>query len=375
MLSFWEKEHFQSYDIGIVGAGIVGLSTAISIKEADKNLKVVILERGLLPTGASTKNAGFACVGSFTEIVDDLQHNSLDEVVGLMQMRYEGLAMLKGRLGEKNMDYQENGSHELLFGEAQVDLDIMAAVNEKTNAILGRKAFSVSHKKSVFGGGVKMLIENHLEGSLNTGLLMQSLINIALRLGVEIKTGYTVKSIKRTENGIHLVHSSLPLLVKKIAFCTNAFTSLILPDLIIAPGRGQVLVTKPLKKLSFQGIYHFDAGYYYFRNYKNRVIFGGGRSIDKAGEATTEFGINEKIQLDLKDKLARIILPNQAFEIDYYWSGIMAFGADKNPIVKKVGLHQFVAVKLGGMGIAIGSMVGAQLANMIIQDLNEDDLS
>ena len=33
MLSFWEKQSFQNFDIIIVGAGVVGLSTAASIKE------------------------------------------------------------------------------------------------------------------------------------------------------------------------------------------------------------------------------------------------------------------------------------------------------------------------------------------------------
>ncbi|MGZ5243758.1 MAG: hypothetical protein ACXWW0_07675 [Bacteroidia bacterium] len=33
MLSFWERESFLHYDIIIIGSGIVGLSTAISLKE------------------------------------------------------------------------------------------------------------------------------------------------------------------------------------------------------------------------------------------------------------------------------------------------------------------------------------------------------
>ena len=374
MLSFWEKEHFQSYDIAIVGAGIVGLSTAISLKESDKSLNIVILERGVLPTGASSKNAGFACIGSFTEIKDDLKQTPMQEVLALIQLRYEGLALLKARTGIKNIDYQEEGSHELLFDNEVVELGEMDYINEEISKVLGKKAFSISNKKFAFGKQVKTVVENHLEGSLNTGLMMRRLLFIATQMGIEIKTGYEVKDVTNEGACIQIRHHALPLTVEKIAYCTNAFTNRLFPALNIAPGRGMVMVTKPIKALSFKGIFHFDAGYYYFRNYKNRIIFGGGRSIDKATETTSDFGINQKIQFDLEDKIKHIILPNQSFEIDYYWSGIMAFGSDKKPIIKKVKPHQFVAAKLGGMGVAIGSKVGAELASLIIQDLNKDVL-
>ena len=79
MLSFWEIESLISYDYIIVGGGITGLSTAISIKEKDASKNILIIERGVLPTGASTKNAGFACFGSMTELIDDMEQNGVNE--------------------------------------------------------------------------------------------------------------------------------------------------------------------------------------------------------------------------------------------------------------------------------------------------------
>ena len=73
MISLWEKRSLISYDIIIIGAGITGLSTAASLKEKNPKLNILVLERGLLPTGASTKNAGFACFGSLTELRNDLK--------------------------------------------------------------------------------------------------------------------------------------------------------------------------------------------------------------------------------------------------------------------------------------------------------------
>jgi glycine/D-amino acid oxidase-like deaminating enzyme len=53
--------------------------------------------------------------------------------------------------------------------------------------------------------------------------------------------------------------------------------------------------------------------------------------------------------------------------IDMEWSGIMAFGEDKNPIIKKESDTIVVGAKLGGMGVAIGSQVGKQLAELLTE--------
>jgi glycine/D-amino acid oxidase-like deaminating enzyme len=63
--------------------------------------------------------------------------------------------------------------------------------------------------------------------------------------------------------------------------------------------------------------------------------------------------------------LDEMILPNQTYEIDHVWSGIMAFGEDKSPIVKQVSDNIFCAVRLGGMGVAIGSLVGKEAIDLM----------
>ena len=61
-LSYWERSIYtEGIDFTIVGSGIVGLSTALHLRKANPKAKITILERGYLPTGASTKNAGLAC--------------------------------------------------------------------------------------------------------------------------------------------------------------------------------------------------------------------------------------------------------------------------------------------------------------------------
>ena len=87
MLSFWEIESFLTYDYIIIGSGIIGLSTAISLKERLPESSVLVLDRGLFPVGASTRNAGFACFGSLTEILSDIELNGPDKTLGVIENR------------------------------------------------------------------------------------------------------------------------------------------------------------------------------------------------------------------------------------------------------------------------------------------------
>lgn len=95
MLSYWEQESFLAYDHIIIGAGIVGLSVSIEFALRYPNQKILILERGWLPSGASTRNAGFACMGSASELLEDLNLMSETAVFSLFEKRKKGLEKLR----------------------------------------------------------------------------------------------------------------------------------------------------------------------------------------------------------------------------------------------------------------------------------------
>ena len=55
-LSYWEHQSFFGpADVAIIGAGLVGLTAALYLKPLRPTWRVVVLERGALPSGASTK--------------------------------------------------------------------------------------------------------------------------------------------------------------------------------------------------------------------------------------------------------------------------------------------------------------------------------
>jgi hypothetical protein len=107
-----------------------------------------------------------------------------------------------------------------------------------------------------------------------------------------------------------------------------------------------------------------DEGFYYFRNVGQQVLLGGGRNLDPEGETTREFGQTELIQESLTALLRQVIIPGIPFRIAHRWSGIMGVGPQKKPIVRKFSDNVACGVRLGGMGVAIGSHIGMELAGL-----------
>ncbi len=370
MLSFWEKDFYLKYNQIVVGSGIVGLSTAIALKERNPKHRVLVLEKGLLPTGASTKNAGFACFGSLSEVLVDLKTMAEADVIKLIKYRWDGLQLLRKRLGDEKMDYHQWGGYELLGDASDAVLAGLDHVNDLLHPLFEQKVYRMSSRQiSTFGfnkSRVKQMVFNPLEGQIHTGKMMKNLLLLATQLGVEVITGAEVLAFEEKSHGVEIaLDGGLKFTAEKVAFCTNAFTQLLLPDVELVPGRGTVLITKPIKDLPFCGTFHYEEGYYYFRNYKNRVIFGGGRNVDLHTEETLNFHVNPTILHRLKSDLSDLILPDRQFEIDHTWSGIMAFGPNKKPIVTSYNDHIFLGVRLGGMGVAIGSRLGVELAEQM----------
>ena len=380
MLSYWESQSFLNYHYIIIGSGITGLSTAIELKEKFPHRSVLVLERGLLPTGASTRNAGFACMGSVTELLDDLKSSTEEEVVQLFNRRREGLWKLRMRLGDEAIGYAERGSYELISKAETDSLNKIDYLNSLLQSSSGKPVFKLAnHKMDEFGfpkNNVAALIENFGEGELHTGKMMRALIDLAFKKGVEIKTGAPVRNYVEEETGIAVnVFNSfsgeeITFKANKLILCTNAFTRDFLPEEDVIPGRGQVLITAPVKGLKLKGIFHFDKGYYYFREINGRVLLGGGRNADFEKETSTALALNDEIQQLLEEKLKEIILPGTPFTIEQRWSGIMAFGANKFPIIRQFSRNIYGAFRLGGMGVALGSKVAEELVELILKTEN-----
>jgi len=368
-LSYWEnKSWFQSVDFTIIGSGIVGLNCALSLRKKFPGAKILVLERGLLPSGASTKNAGFACYGSLSEIVEDLNHHSEEEVFNLVKMRLDGLDFLRKNLGDTTIEYKEWGGSEL-FRDDDIQLfenclEQQVRVNKLLEPLFKTDAFKESKNEFGFQKIINNVFFTPFEGQIDTGKMMVALVKKAISENILILNGVEVTQYNDYKSRVSIeIKPHFQFETNKLLIATNGFANEILEE-DIQPARAQVLVTKPIKNLHLKGNFHLDRGYNYFRNIDGRILLGGGRNLDFHQEETTELGITEKIQTHLNSLLKEVILPNQPFEIDQRWSGIMGVGSQKKPIIKQLSDNAYCGIRLGGMGVAIGSLIGKELAEL-----------
>lgn len=369
-LSYWERDiYFQNVDFVVIGSGIVGLSTAYHLRLKYPGAKILVLEKGRMPEGASTKNAGFACFGTLSEIIGYLASNPEEEIYRLVERRYKGIQKLRALLGDEIIDYRQWGGFEIFRAEdreqMEKSLSEMDSINAWLRPVFGEEVFKKSERDFGFKNTVGM-IETRFEGQIHTGRMMKALMKRVVSNDIAILNAVEVTRLSDARSHVDLeLNGTFNLTCRKVFLCTNAFTRK-LYDLDVVPARAQVLVTQPLENLPFRGCFHFDEGFYFFRNTGNRVLFGGGRNLDIEGETTTEFATTARIQNQLETYLREIILPGQPFEIEYRWSGIMGMGAQRNPIVKQLSDNVYCGVRLTGTGVAIGSLVGEELADLLV---------
>jgi gamma-glutamylputrescine oxidase len=374
-VSVWEKESFYSHkNVIIAGSGFVGLWCAYWLKKNHPKLSVAIVDRGVIPTGASTRNAGFACFGSVTELIADTAKSGEDLMLQLVEMRYKGLKKITKIFSHKEIGYESFGGYELITDNQGFDINMLRSnidsLNHKLKKIIKKeKAFFLNDDKiAEFGfANVHHLIENKLEGQLHSGKLCQSLLKLVQSMGVTVLNSIEIKSFEKINSKTVLkTNQPFSLSTDQLLICTNAFAKQLLPELDVEPARGQVLVTSEIPNLSWKGTFHYDQGFYYFRNLGNRILLGGARNKAFEQEHTYDLSTSKNIQAELEHFLHEKILPATEFNIEYRWSGIMGVGAEKMPIVKKIADGIFCAVRMGGMGVALAPVIGADVAKKMM---------
>ena len=396
-ISVWEQStYFAHKDLVIVGCGFVGLWTAYEAIHQNPKLQITILERGTIPSGASTRNAGFSCFGSVSELMSDVQLMGESAMLETVKMRYDGLQRIQEVFKAKEIDYDEWGGYELFEGKKTIkdtkvskgssnelyDISKLESDIAYLNKILA-PALKTPKKngkylpiytnaskdiKKLGFQGIEALAFNQLEGQLNSAKLVLALQKAVQAKGVQILFSTEVQKFKSHKKGVTITTNlDAPLETKQFLVCTNGFAKQLIPNLDVVPARGQVFVTEPIKNLKFKGCFHFDEGYYYFRNLGNRLLLGGARNADFKNEKTYSLATSATIQKVLEKFMMERILPKgtKKPKIELRWSGTMGIGSIKKPIIKQVQPNVYCAVRMSGMGVAIAPIVAKKALKLM----------
>jgi glycine/D-amino acid oxidase-like deaminating enzyme len=395
-ISVWEQStYFAPKDLVIVGCGFVGLWTAYEAIQKNPKLNITILERGTIPSGASTRNAGFSCFGSVSELIYDVQLMGEANMLETVKMRYDGLQRIQKVFKASEIDYNQWGGYELFeaqknknsknnktkkpvgYDVSKLDNDIaylnkilapVLKTPKKNGKYLPIYTNATKDIKKLGFQGIEALAYNQLEGQLNSAKLVLALQKAVQSKGVQILFNTEVKKFKSHSKGV-TIHTNLeaPLESKQFLVCTNGFAKQLIPSLDVVPARGQVFVTEPIPNLKFKGCFHFDEGYYYFRNVGNQLLLGGARNADFKNEKTFSLETSSIIQKVLEQFMMERILPkgSKKPKIELRWSGTMGMGKIKKPIIQALQPNVYCAVRMSGMGVAIAPIVAKKVVQLM----------
>lgn len=372
--SYWEHKGFGNADWVVVGAGLVGLQSARRIKETFPNSRVMVFDEHAVGNAASLRNAGFACFGSAGEMLDEINRTSEMDAVALYEKRYLGIQNLLNRYGSQKIGFESSGGLEVFSlsdsDEAQKVISGLNELNGLLKSVHGEVSFEL---KDTTATGMQVLSEGvfaPLEGGLQSHLLYHVVRQDALASGVEIYEGLQVLDWEDHPELVRVhLNNGMRIDCQRLLICTNGFSRRLISDLAVAPARGQVFVTQLFDELPFKGIYHANMGYIYFRELGNRLLIGGARNLDFVGESTMEMEVTDAFRIYLKNYLETVVLPGKEVSFDYEWSGVMGMDENRNPIVGWHSNRVCLAVRMGGMGVALSSWVADEVVRVVRGDL------
>ena len=361
-------EHVRA-SIVVVGGGITGLSTAISL--AEQGADCVVLEANQPGWGASGRNGGNINPGLKATPAE------IEERFG----RERGRQVIEFAYGAADRVFD-------LAQKYRIDCEIIrgggyrAAVNER-HALSVRRLF----EECAAGGmpvelheadrmaqvtGTNRYVTGLLDkrgGQLNPLKYAFGLAAAAEMLGVRVFGDSPVTSVVRDGSHWRIVTPSGEVSAERILFATNGYTDQLVPGLSrsIIPVFSSIVSSAPLptslaSRLLSGGQTLFEAGRittYYRVDRSKRLIFGGRgvmRDVSGAAQCPDLISYAERLWPELK-----------GIVWEYGWNGRIAITADHYPHVHDFGDGRLVCLGYNGRGIAVATAIGTQLARALLQ--------
>ena len=411
-LSFWEFDSFKGpWDFVIIGAGVTGLNAAIELKKQKPTLRVLVLEAKNTGAVASSRSAGFLCLGSPSE--QWAQMDALGETAWMhwTAAKWAGIQRMLRLLGTKSMKYSRVKAYEIVplpgaFRRSDVDIDRvvhdMKLLNERMQKVASqplpfrseRKRKKVAEiplpfpyygnpvslgTKQGWGMDATMALPIAFEGQVHPMILLHSLKRYATNLGIHILQGFPVASLGPVDRDLQEIYFDNQLIIKSknIILCTNALTNNLVPQPQVIPQRGQILVSAPIPgglPNRLKGNFHGDAGYLYYRNLGNdRLLLGGARNLDFQKEQSDQWAENPAITDQLTQYAHRVLgMKPEDLVWEQAWSGTMGFTATGVPHLQDMGGQRWLVAGMNGMGMALGPEMGRRVARWALAPGNID---
>ncbi len=362
-------------DVCIIGAGLSGISSALYLSKINPSLNIVILEKNKVCWGASGRNGG-QLLHSFSGENYSGQKHTQEEIKTLWQFTLEAVREVKKNIKDLNIQC------DLIEGYIQ------AAVNkshdEELKKYVDQLQTEYNYESATYLS--KSQMEQYFESPYYKSAMYDSEcgqihpLNYCLGLAKELLKNKNCKIFEDTgvisynsENKVTInTEKNINIKADKLIICCNAYIGDLNKSLRrkIMPVKTYVsaftqIPKKELDKYFRKPITVGDMLFVlnYFRlDLDNNLIFGGGVSYSNIDPINLE--------LSLKKSIRKILPGLEKFKAWCTWSGHVAITVNRFPHIGSIDNNIFFAQGYSGHGLAITTMVGKMLAEVISNQNN-----
>ncbi len=345
----------------IIGSGITGLAAARSLVTKGVN-DIVILDKGHLASGASTRNGGGIRAQFATK-----------ENIILAKWSIERFR----RLGpELNVNFWFRQGGYLFVAETEEELALLKKTVEFQRSFgLGTRMVDCPGVLSIVPS---MVCDKVIGGSFRKGdgvlfpfPLLYGLAEHLRRNGVQIVTHCEVKSVRKSGEGFDIATTGGSIRADKVLNAAGGWSSTVGramgAEIPTKPVRHQIMASEPLQPFLDPMVVTLKDGFYMSQSPRGELI-GGLTESGPHGEDQMRSGAGfcEQFSRRLVSLFPRL----SGASIMRQWAGFYDMSPDANPILDGLpGLEgAFVACGYSGHGFMISPAVGEFMACLMLGD-------
>ena len=359
-------------DIAIIGCGFTGLSAALTLARAGR--EVVVLEKNLIGEGASTRNGGITSGNIRLSQKQLTRRFGPERAQTFIDESVAARADLERFIEENkiNCDYQPVGRIVGLMGSFSsqtIERDhnkFADRYNIEPRLISKSEMAEYTSSKKYEAGIYRPDI-----GGIQPAKLLHEMARLAVDAGVKIFSETAVTKIENHKTTFTLTTTQGKITAQHLISATNAYTDQAQPWLRrrLIPVISEMIATEKLgtnrvraltPKLNMFGESK-QLGHYYRPSPDGQRILLGGRRMHKQESSAKQ---------RLHDALAEIFPELKDTKIDSYWRGFVAFPFDQLP---KLAVHKGIIYPSGfcGSGTVWARWLGQKAAFMILGEAAE----